>query len=419
MSLLEQLIKKWQKEGHDRRYVYYRKEALKEKLTKSDLEAKLNELSHHGYTQIPHSTTRSKIKPMTYSLCYNERHITLSTYDGEKYHWYTTDYHDDTKNKDTGSPFSQFKADFLNRTNKTMKEAFGATEQSMKICCPQPLYYQSPFYAKEMWIKHVKKEDFSSHYPSNALGYLPDASTAKEVKGRVKPDETYRFAFYVKSGHVAEYDRFDSHDYMNAISIYSASTKKGKDFPTNYSIADKDEVTILMKASKYNIDPEMQAAYNKKNNSSKDSDEYKQAKLFMLKFIGMMEQCNPILYKSYPYAHIAAVIKWRANIKTFNTLKAIGEDKVIQVCVDGFIHKGKIQGGKEKALGNLITEFDDAQFIQRGINQYIIKQDDKVEKRTAGLDLNTDLDNINRWEASPKVRFLDYMLSKYEMENLQ
>lgn len=391
---LAERIKIQQKRGHNKRYVNYRKEANKKRLTKDALEAKLEDLVSQGYICTPHSTIRTNIKPMTYSLCYNDRNIALTTYDGQEYNWYTTNYHDDAKNKDTGTSFSQFRADFKMRTGKTMTQAFGATPQAMKICCPQPLYYRNPLYPKNRWLKHVKKEDFSSHYPSNALGYLPDASTAKEIPGRVKPDEIYRFAFYIKSGHVAEYGRFDSHDYLYPIEIFSAKTTRVRDFPTAYNISDDDEITILMKASDYNLDPEMQAAYDKKNNSPKDSKDYKQAKLFMLKFIGQLEQCNPVIYLGYPYAHIAAVIKWRANIKTFNTLKAIGEDKIIQVCVDGFIHKGNTQGGKEKALGNLITEFDDAQFIQRGLNQYILKQGDKEDRKSAGLDVNIDDDDI-------------------------
>jgi hypothetical protein len=411
-------IKNQKKRYHNKVYVNYSKEATRKRLTKDALESKLEDLISHGYVYAPHCTIRANIKPMTYSLCYNARNITLTTYDGQTYNWYTTNYHDDAKNKDTGTAFSQFRRDFLTRTGKTMTQAFGATPQAMKTCCPQPLYYRNQFYAKNRWLSHVKKEDFSSHYPSNAIGYLPDASTAKEIKGRVKPDSVYRFAFYVKSGHVAEYGRFDSHDYLRQISIYSAKTTQNRDFPTAYNISDDDEITILMKASDYNLDPEMQAAYDKKNNSPKDSEDYKQAKLFMLKFIGQLEQCNPNVYLGYPYAHIAAVIKWRANIKTFNTLKAIGEDKIIQVCVDGFIHQGKTVGCTKKALGNLITEFDDARFIQRGLNQYILKQGDKDDRKSAGLDTNIDDDDITHWGASPKVNYLAYMQAKYEMEKL-
>lgn len=418
ISSLKIRIKKQRQQYHNKKYVNFGKEAKKTKLTKDQLEAKLEELTDLQYQCISHSTIRANIKPMTYSLCYNDHNITLTTYDGQQYRWYTTNYHDDAKNKDTGYPFAQFRKDFLARTGKTMTEAFGATDQSMKICCPMPLYYQNLFYAKNKWINHVKKEDFSSHYPSNAIGYLPDASTAKEIKGRVKPDEIYRFAFYIKSGHVAEYGRFDSHDYMRAIKIYSAKVSREIDFPKNYDISDDEEITILMKAAKYNIDPEIQATYDRKNNCPKDSEEYKQAKLFMLKFIGQMEQCDPLRYQGYPYAHIAAVIKWRANIKTFRTLKFIGEDKIIQVCVDGFIHQGKIAGCKEKALGNLITEFDDARFIQRGINQYILKQGDKEDRKSSGLDVNINDDDISHWQASPKVKFLEYMQEKYKMEAL-
>lgn len=330
-----------------------------------------------------------------------------------------TDYRDDSKNKDTGSPFSEFRQMFKERTGITMTEAFGKTDQSYKRCCPQPLYYQSPFWAKETWLNGICKEDFSSHYPSNAIGQLPDASTAITKSGRVKPDEEYRFAFYIKSGHVAEYGRFDSHDYMRETATFSAKVSDKKQYETDYSIKDEDEITVLMKASEYNLETEIRHFYDIKNKAVKDSPEYKSAKLFLLKFIGMMEQCNPVMYNSYPYAHMAAIIKWRANVKTFNTLKKIGYDKVIQICVDGFIHAGKPVGCHEKQLGNLVVEFDKAKFIQKGINQYILKQGDETEHKTAGFDVNTDSDDITEWLASPKVKFLTYIKSKYNIEEIK
>lgn len=148
MLSLATRIKIQKKKYHDKIYVNYKKEANKKRLTKDALEAKLEDLVSQGYLYTPHSTIRANIKPMTYSLCYNDRNITLTTYDGQIYNWYTTNYRDDAKNKDTGTSFSQFRHDFLARTGKTMTEAFGATPQAMKICCPQPLYYRNPFYAK-------------------------------------------------------------------------------------------------------------------------------------------------------------------------------------------------------------------------------------------------------------------------------
>lgn len=419
VCLLDRIIAKQQKEYHNKKYINFRIEANKDRLTKDELETKLDTIIDKGYKYIEPTTKRARMPENSYSLTYNDRIIKLAIYDGKDYYWFTTDYRDDNKNKDTGSPFSDFKKRFKERTNSDLKSEFGATEQWFKVCCPQPLYYQSPLWAKETYINKVVKEDFSSHYPSNAISDLPDAKTAVKVDHYVEPNEEYPFAFYIKSGHIAVYNEFNSRNYIKEVKLFSARISKKREYDTNYELPKAKDETILMKKAKLNIKPEIEYYYNLKNNSKKDSQEYKDAKLFILKFIGMMEQCNKVIYKSYPFAHLAAVIKWRANIKTFSILKKIGYDKVIQVCVDGFIHRGKPQGGNVKALGNLITEFDNAKFIQKGINQYILEQDGIIERKTAGFDIDTESNDITDWKASSKVKFISYIKSKYKIKELK
>lgn len=418
LRFLRNKIEKQRYQYHEKTYINFRKESKRQRLLKDALEAKLDALIASGYKYIGHTTLRAKMEPKSYSLSYNDRIIKLSVFDGKNYYWYSTDYHDDNKNKETGSPFATFKKKFKIRTDKTLLEAFGATKQYFKTCTPQPLYYQSPFWATRTWINNICKEDFSSHYPANAIGMLPDANTAKELDGTVLPNEEYKFAFYVRSGHMAVYNEFNTRDYIQQAEIFGAKVSKERMYATNYNLDPKYDKTILMKAANYNLEPEMNYYYAIKNNAEKDSKEYKEAKLFMLKFIGMMEQCSPIMYESYPFAHLAAVIKWRANIKTFKILKEIQYNNVIQVCVDGIIHAGKPVGTTEKALGNLITEISKAKLIQKGINQYIIKSKDKTERRTAGYDVNVESDNINDWQASTKVKFLTYIKNKYKIEKI-
>ena len=150
---------------------------------------------------------------------------------------------------------------------------------------------------------------------------------------------------------------------------------------------------------------------------NKNTDEYKKAKLVLNKFIGMFEMNYESGYKTAPYAHLAAVIKWRANIKMFNLINKIGEKNIIQVIVDGIIHKGKAVGSTEKKLGNLITEAENAELIQRGISQYIVFGE-KVIKKHQGLDLNLESDDIKEWSASPKVNFLEYIKSIIDVKEL-
>ena len=415
MAYLERLIERQRKQEHNKRYINFRKEADKQKLKKDELETKLDSLLKDNYKYIKHTTMRSKMPENSYSLCVRRDIISLTIYDGKKYYFYYTNYRDDRKNETRKSPMGEFKDRFRLRTNKTLIDNFGRVSQDFKICAPSPLYYINQMYGINIKINDICKEDFSSHYPWSASGILPDANTAKLYNKYIEPNEEYKFAFYPDSGNVAVYGEFDSHNYVKFQEIYGAHVKTKRLYNPEYTA--KDEHTILMKEAEFSLEPEMQYFYDIKNSKQKDSAEYDKAKLFMNSFLGMFEQNNKNHYDRLPLAHLAAVIKWRANIKMFNLIKKIGLPNVIQVCVDGIIHKGPKQGTDIKELGNLICEESKAKLIQRGINQYIIFGKE-ITKAHAGLDVNIESNNIKDWKASEKVRFLDYIKSKFEIEEL-
>lgn len=418
MNYLEKILARQKKQYHNTLYVNYRKQSIIIKLKKKELEDRLDWLIANGYKFIHHTTLRALIEPKTYMLTYNDHLIKLSYYDGEKFYWCTTNYHDDTKNLDTPNSFKAFKTMFKKRTGVNLLKAFGRTGQSYKTCVPKPLYYISEHFKKCEWIQNVSKEDYSSHYPYCATQSLPNANTAKLIEAYVKPDKEYKFAFYPDTGHVAVYDEFDSHDWIQEQKLYGASVHLKMRFTSNYTA--KDKHTVLMKESPYSIKEEIMHFYNIKANAPKDSGTYNDAKIFLLKFIGMLEQCNSVIYASYPFAHLAAVIKWRANIKMFKTMKEIGNLKIIQVCVDGIIHAGDPIGTDKVSLGALNTETKNAKFIQRGINQYILenKETKFKEIKHVGLDVNTKSNNVMTWMASNKINFIAYIKSKYQIEEL-
>lgn len=418
MNYVEKLVAKQQKKYHNEIYVDYRKQSIITKLKRKELEDRLEWLTESGYQLIKHTTLRAKIPAKSYSLCYNDHIIKLTYFDGKKHYWCTTNYHDDTKNLDTPNSFKMFKLMFKKRTGVNLLKAFGRTTQAYKKHCPLPLYYISPYFEKCKWYQNICKEDYSSHYPNAATQLLPDANTAKVIEAYVKPDKEYQFAFYPDTGHVAVFNEFDSHDWITEVKMFSANPKNTTNFPRTYT--GKDKKTILMKASNYDLKDEIMHFYNIKANSPKDSADYNDSKIFLLKFIGMLEQVNPVIYASYPYAHLAAVIKWRANIKTFQTIRTIGYNKIIQICVDGFIHSGDPIGTKDVYLGSLNTEVTGARFVQRGINQYILenKEQHYKEVKHVGLDVNTSSYNVMTWLASPKINFIEYIKKYYEIEDL-
>lgn len=407
------IIKRQQEAYHRRTYVYFRKEAGKKKLHQQDFKNKLDELISSGYQQIHKTTLRKYWKPNTFSLAKDDHKISLCYYDGKEYGYCFTNYKDDTKNNDTGNPMPQFKKAFKDRTDKSLIEVFGKSQHDMKVCVPMFIDYKSGYFANYTWYNHVNKEDFSSHFPSQCIGILPTANGILKIDGYRKPDAEYPFAFYPDSGHIAIYGEFDTHDYKAM--RYFEGTGKDRLFKPDYN--EKDKHTILMKAAEYTMAPEIQAAYDRKNSAIKGSQDYKDSKLFLLKFIGQFEQNNAKFYESMPFAHIAAVVKWRANIKMMNIIRQIGPEHIIQICVDGIIHDGRIQGVKEKKLGNLITEYENAKFIQRGFNQYIITDGVKEDRVHSGLDIDIDKD-IRYWKASVKMNFIKYMKDNYMIEDM-
>lgn len=413
MTLLQKLIKQQQQEYHEKTYVYFRKEACKRKMKQQDFKDKVDELINAGYQQIHKTTVRKYWKPNTFSLAKDDHKISLCYYDGKEYGYCFTNYKDDSKNKNTGNPMPLFKKEFKDRTDKSLIEVFGKSEHSMKICVPKFIDYKSSYFTNYQWYEGVNKEDFSSHFPSQCTGTLPTAKDMLMLDRYEKPSAEYPFAFYPDSGHIAIYHEFDTHD-CKAMR-YFEGTGKDRLFKPDYS--KEDNRTILMKAAEYTMAPEIQAAYDRKNSAIKGTQEYKDSKLFLLKFIGQFEQNSKMFYESMPFAHIAAVVKWRANIKMMELIKKIGPEHIIQICVDGVIHDGQPQGVKEKKLGNLITEYENARFIQRGFNQYIITDGVKEDRIHSGLDIDIDKD-ISQWKASPKMNFIKYMKDNYHIEEI-
>ena len=416
LNYLQKLVKKQQEEYHKRKYINHTVEAEKIKVKHKEFEDILKDIIDKNYEQIKPTTVRKAVRNHCFSCCCRGNKIlSLMIYETNKdIKNYITNLKD-SKNVDKKNPMPIIKSEFLARTGKTFKDAFGTTEQYFKICVPQPLYYKSLLYPDYVKIKNVSVEDFSSHYPAAAIGLLPNANTAKVINAYVKPDADYQFAFYPESGHIAVYNEFDTHNYTKNQQIFGAKETKDRLFKTDY--LKPETYTILMKAADEKI-IELEAHYDIKNTYDKDTDEYDIAKLILNQFIGMFEMNYASGYKSEPYAHLAAVIKWRANIKMFNLINKIGEKNIIQVIVDGIIHKGPAVGSKEKKLGNLITEADNAVLIQRGISQYIVFGE-KIIKKHQGLDLNLESNEIRDWAASPKVNFLEYIKSIIDVRELK
>lgn len=318
------------------------------------------------------------LKTGTWRYIYKEEYGTL--YVKEKYGFkiYYTNVADDNKNTQeiTGKDaIRNLEEKFKELNNVGLKIAFGTTDEKFKLNIPRQFYYIKNQY-KDRIVNGISAVDFTSHYPSNACGLLPDAHTIKEVNGVVKPNSEYPFAFY-DSGHLAIYKEFDTHDWIyNTEYINSVLQQE--------VLLNKDTKTYLMKASKYSMDSTWQYFYNKR----KDNANFK---LVLNASIGFFHTKK---YTMRKYAHLAAVIIARANNKMMKIANLIGFNNILHICIDGCIYKGKKQFSFGSGLGSLKQEHVNKSIYIKGCNQYIISElnqyDKCLEVKHGGFDARTD-----------------------------
>ena len=243
--------------------------------------------------------------------------------------------------------------------------------------------------------------DFSSQYPFNMCGRLPDYNKSIRVQGTVKPNEKYPFAFYLKSGHSAEFGIYDTHEWKKSKfsrELYRKNKTIKKNGKTevviaeaqNWDIDEKDDITVLCPASKYNLTDIYTWAYNyRKENSD--------AKLIANASIGYMAKAD---YRDYKLAHLRIVCICRANeIMRKLCEEKIMKENVIMIQVDGVLYKGSKEFGvKEKSFGCLSQEFSGCYCSYRGVGQYIVfnKSGKLVKCKHQGFDSTIDGSDIDK-----------------------
>ena len=292
---------------------------------------------------------------------------------------------------------------------KRMRDAFGVVNsKEYQALVPKPTYYINPAFTYKN-IENVKCIDVTSLYPWAIAGKMPTTKGMITLEGRVKPNEEYPFAFYLKSNHVAEYNRFDTHDYFDLTKTpielrnWLIASKRGNKKLMRFNmIPDDRDVTVLMKASKWEMTRTFLSFYEDKEkyNYDKECIEYQTAKFIMNAGIGTLHK-SPYRRKVESindYYHIAAITLGRANqkmIETFNQIKEEGNIP-LQVVVDGIsyieLEKDNI-GTKEKILGEFNIEAENAIYRSNGIlNRYVIADNDLniIKQRVSGYDVKLD-----------------------------
>lgn len=304
---------------------------------------------------------------------------------------------------------------FRDKTGVTLKKAFGTTSSSdIRLCVPKPLYYID-YNQCNKTLNDVSGIDVTSMYPACVKGSLPDAHTAIEKEGRIKPTEEYPFAFYLKSHHCAEYGVFDTHDYMS-IDFDSTLFKflcwnSLKRELIYKNVKDEEEITILMKPSKYTFDETIDSIMERKKNGDP------LAKAVMNVGIGTLHK-NPDNQRGLKkgqeiqaYYHFCAIMQGRANIKQINTMNEITKHggTVLQAIVDSIIYIDNCDkefGIDEKILGEYHLDYKRKDFRMANVlNRYVVSDNNEIIKIRLSGDFDSseikkieDIDNYNSKE---------------------
>ena len=331
--------------------------------------------------------------------------LELDFYENGQFYRYYTHRYDNQHNDETRAPFRMDKILKLSGyKDLTYEKMFGTVDPSYIDYISRQFYYIHEVVRNARLIddvyfnRHASYVDFCSHYPSNAMGILPDASRMKVVEDYVEPTPDYPFAFYPDSKNCAEWFRFDTHKWIGTKWEEYLFTEKVRPF-----IRNKDTVTILMPAAEYTLDKGWEYCYEHRKEDPR-------FKLLMNSIIGKFHM-NGSAYDRHPLAHLAAIIIARANNKMFNLLNAMEASgyTVLHAVVDGVIYTGDWEFGlDEKALGNLHQEVVDSAFRIKGMNQYIYhdsKTGEYVGKhggynvRDDGLDIEkvTSFEDMDHW----------------------
>ena len=354
-------------------YIYWQREAIYKRVSQKDWMKIFKDLKRAGGKRTNSKCIRNDFKENDYLVIKKGNYDYLYTYNEfDGYRVYTTNPIDDEKNYrdygDRGKKAFKHLEDKFKELNDglTLYKAFGHSPSEIKRCIPKSFYYTNDKYLG-VPIRGASMADFCSQYPSSACGLLPDWTKYKICQGTVAPDSKYRFAFYINSGHVAEWSRFDSHEWLKSRyykALFRWDDKRGDGF---HDIDPKDDITILCEASDYRLDDVWSFFYENRKTPGMD----KKAKLVMNASIGVMHLQN---YKERKFAHLAAIIIGRANDRMLKLANKIGFNNVCHIVIDGIIYLGdKVVGVKKKALQNLYQEYVDIECIIKGTNAYIIQ----------------------------------------------
>lgn len=353
------------------RRVEWKKEAPREYLTQEAYTKLLDELFRRGHMAESFNEREEWSVPDVFSI---ERrgywdHIYLGGTEGVRH--FICHSLDDSQN--VAAAKQGFISDMGRRANSieqrmfkeingvTERQAFGYSDPDINRCVPKQLYYVNTRWSNKK-IKSAGKADFSSHYPANICGPLPNWSKRKICAGTMTPTKDYPFVFYTRSGHFAEYNKLDTHEWLDEDLCMEL-------FGANYVPTEPDDdISVMCPAANYTLDSIIEMLYDLK--SRDESVDGIKAKDILVSSIGYKHLRGPLNTHNRLY-HLAAVCIARANQRMIDLYNRYSKT-VLQIIVDCIIYMGPTEIGiSDKRLGELHQEVTDNSFIMLGANQYM------------------------------------------------
>ena len=243
------------------------------------------------------------------------------------------------------------------------------------------------------------KADFSSAFPAAACGRLPDRHGYQMRLGYVEPNEEYPFAFYVNSGHSAEYKGYDTRTWGKR-KWYADRGKFERVLP-------RQEITVLMKASKYELTDVLKDLYKKKSSGDEDM------KTFLVAFFGYLRSTKS--FQNNYMAHISIVAYGRHVQKMMDYADKLEEDgnEILMFATDSIAWKGKKSSltteKTEKVLGSFVNEYEDADMAIVACGVYAIQEKGKLY---LVKHQGTDGDTIEKANIRNLSDFIDFYVDR-------
>lgn len=317
-------------------------------------------------------------RPWRYCVEQDHQQVNLYTSDGDMNLTVYYTMNDNTKcERDLGvsgaAAYRLVDAMFRERHDKSLQAAFGRCDKDFVF--EQVNNALAPIiYTNEQecdYIQHnIFKADISSAYPYGLCFDLPDfhAETKKELAGIYPPTKEYPFAFYIKSGHMAIYNELDTYTDFRMHPLYCTRGKWRNDL-----YGEKD-ITVLCKASRFNLDDVMMELYDKKADDPN-------IKTMMVAFIGYIRSTKS-WQKKY-MGHLSACVYARHIKRMLSFYDAIVEDgnNVMMIPTDAICWQGHAMPQittKEKRIGAFISEYENAKLLMLANGVYGIEVNGEI-----------------------------------------